>query len=295
MSVFTNVSDDVLEPGDPIRSVDILAIKNNTEFLFDAASFAILDNQNFTTSGTYTIPAGIDQEIDIIVAILVSGGGGGAARRNSFGTGAGSGGGVGCSIFAERIKNVTGSGTITIGAGGASVSRSNNGSLDGNGGGDTTLVFSGITLRVTGGGGGDTSGDEPVGGSNGVGSSNSNIFSLINKGKRGRRASTTGTTHVVPVFGGGGGNGHSQSSQFAQNRTAGPAFTLFGTTLVGAGGAGAQQTAGNGQAPGGGGGGASSHTGTVTSGAGANGGVRIFVVRGVTNASTINDTTLFIP
>jgi len=128
MATWTNVPDSNLEPGDPIRSVDIIAIKDNTTALAEGASGApeiyqkatqfSAKAQVFTSNGTFTIPTGVTR----LKVTVVGGGGAGAASFASgcFGYAGAGGGGGGAAI---KWLTVTG-GTlaVTVGSGGQSSS-----------------------------------------------------------------------------------------------------------------------------------------------------------------------------
>jgi hypothetical protein len=128
MAIWTNVPDSNLEPGDPIRSVDIIAIKDNTTALAEGASGApeiyqkatlfSARAQVFATAGSgqsFTIPTGV---IRLKVTVVGGGGVGGSGPfdfyAGGFTYGAGGGGG-GASI---KWLAVTG-GTLLVTVGGS--------------------------------------------------------------------------------------------------------------------------------------------------------------------------------
>ena len=80
MAVWTNIPNGNLAAGAPIRSIDILALKENVIFARGVRA------QVFTSNGTFTIPAGVEA-----VKVTVVGGGGGG--RFSGGEVCGGGGG----------------------------------------------------------------------------------------------------------------------------------------------------------------------------------------------------------
>jgi hypothetical protein len=95
--------------------------------------------QAFTSGGTFTVPAGVNE----IYATIVGGGGGGAA------TGGGGGGGGG-SILTSIAVSPGQQYAIAVGAGGAYGS----GSSAGGTGGASSIVGNGVAIYATGGGGG---------------------------------------------------------------------------------------------------------------------------------------------
>ena len=137
--------------------------------------------QLFTSSGTFTVPAGITQ---VKVTVIGGGGGGGGANANGYVVGGGGGGGGG-SI--RLVTGLTPGGTVavTVGAGGTAANDTAGGSggtssfgafcsaTGGSGGGrrlssvDTRFV-SGATAAVGGAAGTGSSGDINVGGTVGV-------------------------------------------------------------------------------------------------------------------------------
>lgn len=118
--------------------------------------------QVFTSSGTFTIPAGITK-----IKVTVVGGGGGASGANGTGS---SGGGAGGGAAIKILSGLTPSNTltVTVGSGGGGSAYASNGST----GGSSSLA-SGTevitTISATGGQGGRASGSL-LGAAGGVGS-----------------------------------------------------------------------------------------------------------------------------
>jgi hypothetical protein len=223
MAIWTNVPDSNLEPGDPIRSVDIIAIKDNTTALAEGASGApeiyqkatqfSAKGQVFTSNGTFTIPTGVTR----LKVTVVGGGGAGAA---SFASGcqgyAGAGGGGGGAAI--KWLTVTG-GTlaVTVGSGGQSSSVAS---------GTQSIT----TISATAG----SAGNQGLAGAGGIGSNGD----LNIRGGAGQSAyfefvSGSGGNSIL----GGGGQG------VLNGTTAGGAYggggAGHGVNLIAAGGAGA--------------------------------------------------------
>lgn len=319
MSDFTVVSDDVLEPGDPIRSVDILAIKNNTLFLFDASiGFPIINQQRFDASGTWTRPSISTPEAATVVVVLVGGGGGGAVQtrvdpwtslttnQRNAACGGGGSGGVAIAYAAFDATNTTA--TITLGSGAAPRSIGTNTAALGNTGGTTTFVMTDGNITALGGGGGGfqdinasfSSGSLPDGGVRGVVSRTGVWLDLLQRGRNGRSIQPGDPAEVQgrPTYSGGGAFAARSGITFPQNELGGPAFpivSLNNEPFMGAGGIGSTSTAGDGQTFGGGGGGAAAPSGSVTGGGGAAGGALVFVVRGLIDSANFNTKYLQIP
>lgn len=141
MATWTNISDTVLEPGKPARSVDALALRDNTQFVKDTHGYQV-----FKSSDTFTPPAGITS----FRVIIIGGGGGGGRGYFTVGTGGNGGNGGNGGAIETVVSGMTNSNYAVVvgvaGAGGTSV----NGGSGGNGG--SSSVFG---LVVGGGSGGD--------------------------------------------------------------------------------------------------------------------------------------------
>jgi hypothetical protein len=301
---FTEVNSNVLEVGDPIRSSDIIAIKDNTLFLFNGVfAFPILDTQTFTTSGTWTRPASANTVSDSMFVVLIGGGGSGSVARNQnvpFSAGdLGYGGGCNVILASSLLSLLPSSCSVTVGAGGASVSRNTDGATAGNSGGLTEISDGGTGFaRANGGGGGPTQENALAEffGSGGGGTVASPFVDLLNRSKNSVRGTRDGiVANSTPVFGGGGSILRSGTTYTTNGTTPGPAFEIIDGVFIGAGGAAAQTTGVSGGLYGGGGGGAVQSTGTLTSGAGGNGLAIIFTIRGKPTTSQSNELHTQIP
>ena len=145
MATWTNIPDTVLEPGKPARSVDALALRDNTQFVKDTHGYQV-----FTASGTFTPPIGITSYRVIIVG---GGGGGGRGTPMAGGDLVGGYGGSGGAIETVASNQNQLSYAVIVGAGGAA----------GGAGGDSSVF--GLTV---GGGGGGINANTPVSNKNGA-------------------------------------------------------------------------------------------------------------------------------
>lgn len=130
---------------------------------------AFKNSQTFTSSGTFTVPEGVDKVYVILVSAGAGGGGGG--KGASYG---GDGGGGGASAFSlATVVGTTPGGlvSVTIGAGGAG--GAGGGSANGYNGGSGGVTTFGTVMVIgsTSGGSGGGSGAYAYGGSGGGGGS----------------------------------------------------------------------------------------------------------------------------
>lgn len=281
MATWTNVPDSNLEPGDPIRSVDIIAIKENAVYNYQHTTLEILNQQTFTSSTNWTKPGGFDAT-DSVVAMIIGGGGSGFANCDiyaSSGQNASGGGGGGVMCVSIPYGSIGSTVSVVVGAGGSAVTSSLNTPVNGNNGGTSSFG----SYSALGGEGGR----EVTGGQGGAPMLISNATSRVefSNGGRGNSASLGVSDFVYSGLTGGGG-----ASIVNNTRRTGGASLFFGS-----GGLGGVWNSSNGSAgtvPGGGGGGAAAFN-TITSGAGARGEVRVYIVRGkVTAAALLGSTTV---
>ncbi len=217
--------------------------------------------QAFTASGTWTKPAGYDDDTVVMVELWAGGGGGGR------GTAAAGGGGGGYARRMFRIADLPSSVTVTIGAGGAKApSAPSIGTVGGN-----TTFGSLLTAYGGGGGGGHTAAGPGGGGGGGASTAGSNGTASA-AGAGGRAGGGPGgngnvaETIIDAISDSGGGGGGSGS--------AGVGFR-GGYAVFGGAGGGGISGAGNGVAGisafGGNGGAAPSGSGTAPGGGGGAG------------------------
>ena len=111
MATWTNISDTVLEPGKPARSIDALALRDNPIAIAERAAGAPWQNignvTTLTSSGTWTVPAGVYR---IIVTCVGGGQGGGIFDESNSRSGANGGNTVFSGITASG-----GSGNVMTG------------------------------------------------------------------------------------------------------------------------------------------------------------------------------------
>jgi hypothetical protein len=244
----------------------------------------------FDEDGNFTVP---DWGELFIIEIWGAGGSGGIAHGGSTGRAVASGGAGGQyakTTLPFGFLNAGATIAVTVGAGGASVSQSLNfNSVNGNSGAETSF---GDYLKVSGSpGGGASHVDSPsntsqsrVTGNLNADADNADTLTLVEANVRGGSSGGANTTtpsaqdglNTTLVAAGGGG------AAVTNDTTPTPSGEGGVSELAGNGGDGASTsgtavTASNGVAPGGGGGGATGRGGsqTITSGAGANGRVKI--------------------
>jgi hypothetical protein len=251
-----------------------VTVTNGAGSITLSSAGSVVNSQIFSSSGTWTVPSGV-QANDLVMVELWGGGGGGGAWGSSGTNGAGGGGGAFYQgwFLASQIGS---SQSITVGSGGAGGFASNAATAGGNSSFGSLITVTGGNAGISsstggayGGGGGSLSGYavspwtgpaaiQGNGGNSGYGGA----------GGGGVNSSNNGGTGGYSIWGGGGGGAYG-SSNLGQSG---------GVSLQGgAGGAGASPTGTAGTAPAGGGGG-----GTTTGGAGARGEVRVFVIRQTT-------------
>ena len=201
----------------------------------------------FTTSGTWTAPAGVNY-----ITVSMCGGGGGGAAGNTSGSNGGGGGEAGESII-NHILKVTPTSTYSVTIGAAGTAGTSNG--DGGDGGDTSFVGDNYTLTALGGDGGSSSGGA---GGAGEADGNTNLNGADTSGNSGGNAGT--------IYRFAGGDGGSQT-------TNGDGGGGGGSSMLGEGGDGGSDPTPNAQdgqgSCGGGGGGQVTNGGTVSRNGGA--------------------------
>lgn len=231
-------------------------------YLQATASPVAHGRQAFTSSGTFTVPAGVRS---VNVHCTGGGGGGGGSRIRAYG---GGGGGGGYTSYINGISVTPGANVpVVVGAGGAGGSR---GGGKGTNGGISSVTVNGITCSAAGGmGGGGT--NDGAGGSGGGGYAYGNKSGSPNGGAGGSNggdgAKATGeggkgqgtTTREFgsgTIYSGGGGGG---------------VYIYYGAS-VGAGGAGGGGAGGSNGSFGTGGGGGGGCTDYSTANGGLSGG-----------------------
>jgi hypothetical protein len=180
--------------------------------------------QNFTSSGTFTVPAGVTS----IAVLCIGGGGGGGGSEDPDETGGGGGGGA--LAYVNNLSVTAGESlTVTVGSGG------NGGGGGGNGssGGFSRLARGGTTLvQANGGGGGQNRGSGGSGGTVSTGTGGS--------GGQGGQGSDRDTNNAG---GGGGAGGYSGAGGRGCDQDGSPSGA---SGSGGAGGGGGQNDGGGG-------------------------------------------------
>lgn len=264
--------------------------------------------QEFTSSGTWTKPAGCTT---LYIEVIAGGGGGGSGRRGAAGTvRAGGAGGAGGRFVSRWIAAAAAAATETItvgagGAGGAAVSSDDASGATGSNGGSSSFGTLVIASETSGGAGGATG--AATGGSAApwgpaalvglyaatgassaaTGAAGTNASRCMHGGGGGGSAAGIGTTNFA-TSGGAGGEGYAELKNTGATAVAtggGGAAGVLGAIDGGSGlaygdggGGGRSSTSsasgngGNGAAVGGGGGGGAGSLNGFGSGAGGNGG-----------------------
>ncbi|MFT5754365.1 MAG: hypothetical protein ACI924_001597, partial [Flavobacterium sp.] len=195
------------------------SFKKQLFFIF--AFFAITtlsfgqSSTTYTTSGTFTVPAGVTS---ITIDCIGAGGAGGSGRNsNDQGAGGGAGG-----QYARSTISVSPGQVYTVTVAGITAAPNNNNYVNGNAGGLSEVTLLGtIHVRANGGNGGQAANIAPRIG--GVGNTSGAIGNVVvRSGGNGGNGTTTASGA------GGGGAGTTANGGFASGVTPGTGSTLFG-------------------------------------------------------------------
>jgi hypothetical protein len=182
------------------------------------SAFTGIGGQVFTSSGTFTVPAGVTA---VKATVIGAGGGGGGTASGNSACGGGGGGGGGTSYV--YVTGLTAGGTVTV-----TVGTAGTGGSGGAGGAGGTSSFGAYASSTGGGGGGyGTASASPSGGAGGAGSSGS--LNLTG----GSGGSGLGSYSLA---GPGGGTSSSALPPFLYNACSIPTTGYAGTGLFGSGG-----------------------------------------------------------
>jgi hypothetical protein len=273
-----------LATGDILANQIVTVIYDGTNMQMVSAPSGIVivpatNVQTFTSSGTYTKPAGTPLKV-----FVQAWGGGGSGGKGNY---SGGGGGGAYVEYLFDVATVGATETVTIGDGGAAKSTTADGDVGGNstfgslltayggGGGSSGTIAS--SCRGGGGGGalgvGATDADPALGGSPSINAAGGIGYTGLDNidGGAGGGVNTLAGGNSVRGGGGGGGNSVGGNSVYGGGGGGGDQGRAGGTSRFGgAGGAGVDAGAGGvaGSVPGGGGG--ATNTGTA-SGAGGKG------------------------
>jgi hypothetical protein len=203
-------------------------------------------SQEFTSSGTFTVPSGVTE----VWITAIGGGGGGGGSDTAETVKAGGGGGSG-ELCQNVPVNVTGGGSVSVTIGAAGTGGVGSTGANGGDGGDTSFGAFPI-VRGGKGGVGAAAGSPSIGGvGGGPGGGTAGSYSTPTGGNGAR-----GSAEAPTYFGGAGGGGTASTTTGTGGNGGGAGGYIGGTGGAAAGGA-----------SGGGGGGSSIY------GLGANGGV----------------------